>query len=1687
MIRSIPLTLPIRLKIILVPVLLFLITSSSFAQTTSANGGSTPSGLTRGNPTGTYSLSGFESINLFNGNLNASLPLLQVGGRGSTHTALTLGLNSKGWRVEHDTSALVNTPEPNLWKGLAPGYGPGVLQGRYGGLQTRRCRELYYPYSYYNVNKYTFTTLTFILPDGTEYELHDQLTGGQPLTNTACNTTWGPSRGTIFNSQDGAGITFISDTTIYDMIQMGDGIMLWPAGYLLFPDGTRYRIDNGRVTWLLDRNGNKMSFMYDASSRVTTITDTLNRQVTVEYDVNDVAPYGLCDRITFKGTNGQQRIIRISKTSLGNVLRTGYSPQSPHDLFPGLDGTLGPYNPTVVSKLWLPNSDGTGQHYQFYQFFYDSYGELARVELPTGGAIEYDMNAGSGVLSGYPSLEIYRRVAERRVYAFGSTLENRTTYSPVQSMSSDAWPWTTTVTVDQLNAAGTLLARSKHYLNGSAPAALTQTPGDRRYIYPAWNEGQEYQVESFAADGATVLRRVNNTSAQRAAVPWWSSWVSQFSLNAAREPACDPRLTQTVSTLVDSNQVSQQTFSYDQFNNQTDAYLYDFGGVLLRRSHTDYVTTNPVNGANYTGTAIYMRGLPAQTSIYDAGGVERARTTLEYDNYLTDSNHAALTNRSGISGFDSAFNTSYTTRGNATATTHYLLVSGSVVGSVTAYAQFDIAGNAVKAIDPRGYATTFDFTDRFGTPNGEARSNLAPTELSSVGQSSYTFATLVTSPPPQTGQPQQTAYAQFDYYTGRPVDGEDANGVVSSGYYGDALDRPTQVIRAANQSVSVKSQTSFAYDDANRTITTTSDLNTNNDNALMSKVLYDGLGRTTETRQYESGSNYIATKQNYDALGRAYQASNPYRPWQAESPVWTISAFDSLSRVTSVTAPHISVATSSYYGNSVTVTDQAGKARKTVSDAAGRLIQVYEDPSVVNYLTSYSYDALNDLTTVSQGVQTRSFVYDSLKRLTSATNPESGTVSYIYDNSGNLLTRTDARSITTTIVYDALNRPTTKSYNDGTPAVAYFYDGQSLPLGAPSFDRGYSTGALVATTYGGTSAGTYRGYDAARRIVRQYQQTDAVNYLVEASYFANSSLQNETYPSVPGYGDRRVVSYTNDGAGRTASLSSNATSFAAGASVASMGYASHNALMTETYGNNLVHAIAYNNRLQANEIKLGTSGNPTSILDLTYNYGTTSNNGSLQSASYTGGGLSYTQTFGYDSLNRLTTSQENSGASWSQTNSYDRYSNRSIVGGGLSFDASTNRITGWSYDAAGNLLNDGVHSYTYDAENKVKTVDAASAYVYDGEGRRVKKLVGENMRFVYSMGGQLVAEFDGSNGMLKKEYVYGGSLQATIDAANGTQYTTPDTLGSPRVVTNASGAVVSRHDYLPFGVELGVGAGGRTAGMGFGVVDGNRKKFTSKERDNETGLDYFEARYYASTQGRFTSVDPENYQAMRDLSDPQSWNAYAYVNNNPLLRVDPDGKGFWDKLKNLFEGNGWISTETHLQREEQRQRDWLLQQERNDGTLYWRANAQTPWTRLDINNLTRAQVSLFYCEFQKTPTNLTQEEMQSAIDQFPQDFPQFALPTAPGGEPWRSTNASRPLNKMGHAAKHLKAFQKIDPNLTESDVAKILEHVRSVGNPSATSFGGKAFEATVNIGGKSVTVKVIESAGGVIKTGYPVP
>ena len=114
------------------------------------------------------------------------------------------------------------------------------------------------------------------------------------------------------------------------------------------------------------------------------------------------------------------------------------------------------------------------------------------------------------------------------------------------------------------------------------------------------------------------------------------------------------------------------------------------------------------------------------------------------------------------------------------------------------------------------------------------------------------------------------------------------------------------------------------------------------------------------------------------------------------------------------------------------------------------------------------------------------------------------------------------------------------------------------------------------------------------------------------------------------------------------------------------------------------------------------------------------------------------------------------------------------------------------------------------------------------------------------------------------------------------EYYHTDALGSVRAVTNQQGQVIRRHDFMPFGEELQAT-----------VPPPDKPLFTGKERDAETGLDYFGARYQRAGVGRFTSVDPL-MTFDENLVDPQRWNRYAYVRNNPLRYVDPDGRNASD-------------------------------------------------------------------------------------------------------------------------------------------------------------------------------------------------
>ncbi len=432
---------------------------------------------------------------------------------------------------------------------------------------------------------------------------------------------------------------------------------------------------------------------------------------------------------------------------------------------------------------------------------------------------------------------------------------------------------------------------------------------------------------------------------------------------------------------------------------------------------------------------------------------------------------------------------------------------------------------------------------------------------------------------------------------------------------------------------------------------------------------------------------------------------------------------------------------------------------------------------------------------------------------------------------------------------------------------------------------------LQAVTASNGITQAFTGYDSPGNVTGSVEAVGSNSFpFVYRSNLA-SELVSETYPS------GRVVTKVYDGAGRETNVSgllgTTTTAYVSG-----MVYAPQGSPTQYSYANGVSRLLTYNARLQpatAVDGKGLTGGKTPSIATpyfsstWNWNFGSGSthqDNGNLAADSYThsGGGLSsgltFAHSFSYDNVNRLTAASE--GNNWTRGFGHDFWGNGWVsAASGIApagntpisnvFSSANNRISSASYDAAGNQTVVNGNALTYDAESRVNQVTdsgGTESILYDGSGDRIEKLVaGVGRIYVYDAFGTLTAE-------------YSAATAATYPCT--TCYLSADQIGSTRLVTDQNANVVARHDFLPFGEEI-TSTGGRTAQ--WGSTNDVEQKFTGQLRDTESGLDFFNARGYALN--RFTSPDPANAGA--DPSNPQSWNGYAYVMNNPLVNVDPGG------------------------------------------------------------------------------------------------------------------------------------------------------------------------------------------------------
>jgi len=197
----------------------------------------------------------------------------------------------------------------------------------------------------------------------------------------------------------------------------------------------------------------------------------------------------------------------------------------------------------------------------------------------------------------------------------------------------------------------------------------------------------------------------------------------------------------------------------------------------------------------------------------------------------------------------------------------------------------------------------------------------------------------------------------------------------------------------------------------------------------------------------------------------------------------------------------------------------------------------------------------------------------------------------------------------------------------------------------------------------------------------------------------------------------------------------------------------------------------------------------------------------------------------------------------------------------------------YTFDANGNLLDDGVNTYTYDPANRLSTVDGPSSTVnvYNGLGDRLQQTVDEvTTTYVVDLNAGLTQVLDdGTN-----TYLYGNGRIAQVAGAT-TEYFLGDALGSVRQMTDAAAVITLAKSYDPYGVAS-VTSGAGTTSYGF----------TGEQYDSATGLVYLRSRHYSPGVGRFLSRDTWD----GDINNPLSLNRWNYVDSNPVNRVDPSGR-----------------------------------------------------------------------------------------------------------------------------------------------------------------------------------------------------
>lgn len=694
--------------------------------------------------------------------------------------------------------------------------------------------------------------------------------------------------------------------------------------------------------------------------------------------------------------------------------------------------------------------------------------------------------------------------------------------------------------------------------------------------------------------------------------------------------------------------------------------------------------------------------------------------------------------------------------------------------------------------------------------------------------------------------------------------------------------------------------------------------------APYTKTYHDMSGRTIQTETQDINGATLLSQVQFDNLGRSVATSQPFK--SGSSPVWTLAEFDVLDRPTKITAPDGAIATTTYNGYTKITTNDKSQTKTEITNSQGKLVTVID---ANNQSMTYLYDAYGNLTKTTDALSNETIViYDKRGRKTAMDDPDQGIWRYEYDALGQLQKQTDAKGQIVTFAYDKLGRMLTRNEPDLISTWAYDICDINLNPG------GKCVGKPIKETTDNGYERTYV-YDAFGRATAELDNVDQ-GYGVAKTFDQYGRVEKLVYPGDTNLGINFTTYNVYSASGYLKEVREQGSN-----QLFWQADATDNAgrMNQFTYGNGTSNSMTYD-PLTGRVIQI-QSGSNNSISDQSFVYDSIGNMTQRYDA-VTG----LNEAFGYDSLNRLTSTsaQAGSGPLTQVTLTYNAIGNimsKSDIGtytyasyklngqirphavSKIMMNDGVTEYASYQYDANGNMISGSGRTMTWNSWNMPTqivgtgrntpqgTTSSTFDFIYNASHERVVQTLPDGTT-VYNVSPRVdtgihVEKRVKTNGEISYNYsLYAGSYpfgvhiqsKATPSSAVQTKniYYHKDHLGSIIAMTDDAGAVIERRSYDAWGKRRNLN--GTAMDNAFFATE-VRHGFTGHETLAEIGLVHMNGRLYDPAIGRFLSADPH----IQLPGNMQSYNRYTYVNNNPLAATDPSGyffKSIFKAVKSVF-------------------------------------------------------------------------------------------------------------------------------------------------------------------------------------------